>query len=258
VRWCVGTSGFAYDAWVGPFYPAELAGAQRLAFYAERLPAVEINSTFYRMPKAAVLEGWVAQVPAEFRFALKAPRRITHAKPSEATGDAVAHLLRTAAALGERQGPVLFQFPPWARKDLARLRELLAAVPDGARVAFEFRHRSWLDEEVYGVLRDAGAALAAADFDDPERRVPLVATAPFGYLRLRAADYADAALCGFRDAIAALPWQEAYVFFKHEDAGAAPRLAERLLALAGAERRGPRRAARPASAAHERARGEAG
>jgi uncharacterized protein YecE (DUF72 family) len=229
MHWRVGTSGFAYDEWAGSFYPEDLPGAQRLAFYAARLPAVEINNTFYRMPKAPVLEGWAAQVPERFRFALKAPRRITHAKGFAFEPDAVAHLFRVAAALGDRLGPVLFQLPPWLRKDTAKLRALLAALPAGARVALEFRHRSWIDEEVDALLRDAGVALCAADFDEADRAVPIAATAPFGYLRLRAADYADADLDRWAGQIGEQPWQEAYVFFKHEDAGAAPRLAARLL-----------------------------
>ncbi|HSJ97505.1 MAG TPA: DUF72 domain-containing protein, partial [Myxococcota bacterium] len=232
MRWRVGTSGFSYDEWTGSFYPEELPGSQRLAYYAARLPAVEINNTFYRMPKAAVLEGWAAQAGPGFRFALKAPRRITHAKASDDVGDSIAHLFRVSTALGESGGPVLFQLPPWARKDVARLRGWLAAAPAGRPVALEVRHPSWLDDEVFGALRDAGAALCAADFDEPERAVPLLATARFGYLRLRAADYDDAALRRWADEIAAQPWDEAYVFFKHEDAGAAPRLAARLLALA--------------------------
>jgi uncharacterized protein YecE (DUF72 family) len=248
MRWRVGTSGFSYDEWAGSFYPEELPGAQRLAYYAARLPAVEINNTFYRMPKPSVLEGWAAQAGPGFRFALKAPRRITHAKAGEDTSEAAAHLFRVSAALGEACGPVLFQLPPWARKDLARLRGWLAAAPEGRAVALEVRHPSWLDDEVYTALREAGAALCAADFDEPARAVPLVATARFGYLRLRAADYDDAALRRWADEIAAQGWDEAYVFFKHEDAGAAPRLAARLLALATGEApavREPQRAPRP-------------
>jgi uncharacterized protein YecE (DUF72 family) len=232
MHWRVGTSGFSYDEWTGSFYPEELPATQRLAYYAARLPAVEINNTFYRMPKPAVLEGWAAQVPAHFRFTLKAPRSITHAKATADTSGGAAHLFQVSAVLGERCGPVLLQLPPWAGKDIPRLRAWLAAAPAGRPVALEVRHPSWLDDEVYTVLRDAGAALCAADFDEPERAVPLVATARFGYLRLRAADYDDVALRRWADEIAAQPWDEAYVFFKHEDAGAAPRLAARLLALA--------------------------
>ena len=234
MRWRVGTSGFSYDGWAGSFYPPALPGARRLAFYASQLPAVEINNTFYRMPKPAVLAGWAAQVPASFRFALKAPRRITHAKGFAFEPDAIAHLFGVADALGGRLGPVLFQLPPWLRKDVARLRELLAAVPPGRRAALEFRHRSWLDDEVHALLRERDTALCAADFDEAEKRVPVVATASFGYLRLRAADYGDDALRAWIAEIAAPPWQDVYVFFKHEEAGAAPRLAARLLELAGA------------------------
>jgi uncharacterized protein YecE (DUF72 family) len=261
MEWRAGTSGFSYDEWVGPFYPEELPGAKRLAYYAERLPAVEINNTFYRLPKAEMLAGWAARVPPGFRFALKASRRITHAAKDADPSDAVAHLFRAAEALGEQLGPVLFQLPPWARKDVARLRALLALVPDGHRVAFEFRHPSWLDDEVYAALREAGAALCAADFDDAEKAVPLVATAPFGYVRLRAADYPTPQLRAWADSIGSQPWREAYVFFKHEDEGAAPLLARRLLAIAqgldpeeiaAAPKRAPAPARRPARATPRR------
>jgi uncharacterized protein YecE (DUF72 family) len=240
--WRIGTSGFSYDAWTGPFYPQALPASARLGFYAERLPAVEINNTFYRMPRASVLSGWAAAVPPGFRFALKAPRRITHARADTDPRDATVHLFDQLEALGERLGPVLFQLPPWARKDLDRLRALLAPVPAGRRVAVEFRHPSWLDDEVRAALREAGAALCAADFDDPAKRVPLVATASFGYVRLRAAAYDDRALGRWVEEIAAQEWDEAFVFFKHEDEGIAPVLAARMLGLAaGAGSRRPSR-----------------
>jgi uncharacterized protein YecE (DUF72 family) len=247
MHWNVGTSGFSYDAWSGSFYPEDLPGADRLAFYAERLPSVEINNTFYRMPKTAVLAGWAERVPEPFRFALKAPRSITHKKDAQPE-DAVPHLFRMTEALGERLGPVLFQLPPWARKDIPKLRALLAPVPPGRKIALEFRHPSWQDDEVMNVLRDASAALCAADFDDESKRVPLIATTTFGYVRLRAADYDDTQLRAWADQIDAQGWDESFVFFKHEDAGAAPRLAERLLAIAGSawsERKGPKRARAP-------------
>jgi len=247
MHWNVGTSGFSYDEWSGSFYPEDLPGAERLAYYAERLPAVEINNTFYRMPKAAVLAGWAERVPAPFRFALKAPRSITHKKDAQ-PADAVPHLFRMAEGLGENLGPVLFQLPPWSRKSIEKLRALLALVPAGRKVAVEFRHASWLDDEVFAVLREANAALCAADFDDEAKQVPLIATATFGYVRLRAADYDDAQLRAWATQIAAQPWTESFVFFKHEDAGAAPKLAERLLAITGSEwsaRKGPKRAPAP-------------
>ena len=232
MQWRVGTSGFSYDAWAGPFYPEDLPDKKRLAWYAERLPAVEINNTFYRMPKADVLAGWARAAPEEFRFVLKAPRRITHAKKDADPTDAVAHLFRTAATLGERLGPVLFQLPPWARKDLAHLRTLLAPVPRGRRVAVEFRHPSWLDEEVDAFLREHGVARCAADFEEEHKSVPLVATAPFGYVRLRAEAYDDDALRGWIATLSAPGFDECFVFFKHEDEGVAPKLALRLLELA--------------------------
>lgn len=247
MHWNVGTSGFSYDEWVGSFYPESLPGAERLAYYAERLPAVEINNTFYRMPRSAVLAGWSARVSAPFRFALKAPRSITHKKDADFAG-AIPHLFKMADALGENLGPVLFQLPPWSRKDIPKLRSLLAPVPRGHEIAVEFRHESWLDDQVFAVLREHDAALCAADFDDESKRVPLIPTATFGYVRLRAADYDDAQLQTWAGQIAAQPWTAAFVFFKHEDAGAAPKLAERLLALTGAEwstRKGPKRAPLP-------------
>lgn len=234
MHWRIGTSGFSYDAWTGPFYPPKLPAARRLAFYAERLPAVEINHSFHRMPNATVLAGWSAAVPPGFRFALKAPRRITHARAGSDPRDAIVHLFRQLEALGERCGPVLFQLPPWARRDPARLQALLAPVPPGRRVALEVRHPSWLDDEVYALLRERGVALCAADFDEPERRVPLVPTARFGYARLRAAAYDDGALRAWVAELAACGWEEVFVFFKHEDEGIAPRLAARMLELAGA------------------------
>jgi uncharacterized protein YecE (DUF72 family) len=253
MRWSVGTSGFSYDEWVGPFYPTDLSGAKRLAYYAERLPAVEINNTFYRMPRAHVLAGWASRVPASFRFALKAPRSITHAKEPD-FARAVPHLFAMADALGDRLGPVLFQLPPTAQKDVAKLRALLAQVPAERRVALEFRHASWLDDEVFAALRDANAALCAADFDDEAKRVPLVATADFGYVRLRADAYDDAQLRDWASALTTRGWREVFVFFKHEDAGVAPQLATRLLRIAGVpapelpERFGPRRVPAPKKA----------
>jgi uncharacterized protein YecE (DUF72 family) len=235
MEWRVGTSGFSYEEWTGAFYPADLPGAQRLEYYAERLPTVEINNTFYRMPSASVLAGWAERVPQGFRFALKAPRRITHAAKNSKDADptsAVAQLFRVTASLGDRLGPVLFQLPPWSRKDLGRLRALLALVPAGWQAAIEFRHTSWLDDETWAVLREAGVALCTADFDGATKNVPLVATASFGYVRLRAAAYDDAQLAAWVDGIRAQPWQESFVFFKHEDAGVAPVLARRMLAIA--------------------------
>ncbi len=246
MRWQVGTSGFSYDAWKGSFYPEDLPARRRLAFYAERLPSVEINNTFYRLPRAAMLAGWAEQVPEDFRFALKASRRITHFSRLRETDELVGVLFGAAEALGPRLGCVLFQLPPNFEKDLERLRRFLGSLPAGRRAAFEFRHPSWHDSEVEALLREADAASCVADTEGggPPERLP--AAGSWGYLRLRGERYGDDALRAWASAAEAQGWDEAYVFFKHEDEGAGPALASRLLSLVhGEARRGPQRAARP-------------
>lgn len=227
-----GTSGFSYKEWKGGFYPSGITEAGMLAYYAAQLPSVEINNTFYRMPRADMLAGWAGQVPADFRFALKASRRITHQQVLKNCLDPVTYLFKAASALGERLGPVLFQLPPFLKKDVARLGEFLAILPDGCRAAFEFRQRSWFDDEVYELLRARDAALVCGDGEDPAKSPPLVATASWGYLRLRAPDYSDGDLDRWAESIRAQPWQETYAFFKHETRG--PELALGLGARFGA------------------------
>lgn len=227
-----GTSGFSYPSWKGSFYPADLPQAEMLAYYAARLPAVEVNNTFYRMPSANALAAWRDRVPAAFRFALKAPQRVTHRLRLRDAADPVGHFHRVAAELGDRLGPVLYQLPPGMKKDLPRLQDFLALLPAGDRVAFEFRHPSWFSDDVYGALRARNAALCVAESEKLE--VPLVATADFGYLRLRREAYAPSDLTAWAERIQAQPWGEAFAFFKHEDPGKGPRLAEALGALAGA------------------------
>ncbi len=219
MRLRAGTSGFSYKEWKGSFYPDKLPSSGMLEFYASELPAVEINNTFYRMPKADVLAGWAAQVPADFRFVLKASRRITHQQQLRDSLDSVTYLFKIAAILEERLGPVLFQLPPFLKKNVALLRDFLAILPDGCRAAFEFREASWFDDEVYEALGERNAALVGGDMDDPRRAPPLVATADWGYLRLRAADYSAADLDRWATTLAVQPWQEAYAFFKHETRG---------------------------------------
>ena len=202
-----------------------------LGYYAERLSTVEINSTFYRMPKREVLEGWAAQVPEDFVFVLKASRRITHhARLKEVSFDSLEYLWSVATALGSHLGPILFQLPPNFRKDVDRLSAFLKALPEDLRAAFEFRNDTWFDDDVYRSLEEGGHALCLADVDNTERP-SLVSTADWGYLRLRREDYSDEALRAWVAAIRDQPWKEAFVFFKHEDEGAAPRLATRLLEL---------------------------
>jgi uncharacterized protein YecE (DUF72 family) len=231
VRLRVGTSGYSYKEWRGSFYPEDLKPPEMLGYYAERLGAVEINNTFYRMPKAEVLSGWAEQVPADFRFALKASRRITHFKRlKDSSVEDVAYLLETAKSLGAALGPVLFQLPPNFKRDEERLEDFLAALPSGQRAAFEFRNASWFEEGVFERLRSHGVELVLSDTGS-EDDAPLVATGKNGYLRLRRPDYEDADLAGWVERIREQPWEEVLVFFKHEDEGAGPRLAARFREL---------------------------
>jgi uncharacterized protein YecE (DUF72 family) len=231
VRLFAGTSGFSYDGWAGTFYPEDLPAAGRLAFYAAKLPAVEINNTFYRMPKPELLAGWAAQVPAGFRFALKASQRITHIKRLKEVDGEVKFLLGAARQLGDKLGPVLYGLPPNLKKDAPRLAAFLTLLPSDVKAAFEFRNPTWLDEEVFTLLKSAGAALCVAD--DEKGTTPFEATAPWGYLRLRREDYAEADLAAWAEKVRGAGWDEAYVFFKHEEEGAAPVLARRFSELSG-------------------------
>ncbi len=219
MRILVGTSGFAYKEWRGSFYPEKIREKEMLRYYAERLGTVEINNTFYRMPGRETLLRWSEQVGAGFTFVLKAPQRITHRQRLSAeSAGTVAFLFETASALAEHLGPVFFQTPPFFKKDLGRLQAFLALLPPERPVAFEFRHESWFDEEVYAALRTRNAALVLADKDQSaETELSIVPTADWGYLRLRRLDYDDGALRAWAERIRAQPWQRAFVFFKHEE-----------------------------------------
>jgi uncharacterized protein YecE (DUF72 family) len=204
-----------------------------LPFYAKRFSTVEINNTFYRMPSEKILVNWCAQVPEGFAFVLKAPRRITHIKKLKDVADDVAYLLKTVAALGQKRGPLLFQFPPFFRKNLTILSDFLGLLSPDGQSALEFRHQSWFDDEVFAVLRKHNVGLCLADADN-ELTIPFVATAKWGYVRLRRPDYSDADLRDWAKQIGDQPWKEAFVFFKHEEAGKGPQFASRFLELAGA------------------------
>ncbi|PYJ61975.1 MAG: DUF72 domain-containing protein [Verrucomicrobia bacterium] len=227
----VGTSGYSYKEWKGTFYPEDLPDKQMLRFYGERFRSVEINNTFYRMPKASVLEAWAKEVPADFMFVLKASQRITHHQRLKDADDSVSYLLEVAGALKERLGPLLFQLPPYLRKDAPRLREFLALLPSDRRAAFEFRHQSWFDDEVFGLLRDHRAVLCIAEAEN-ELEIPFVSTADWGYLRLRRPDYGDAELKAWAKRVHEQEWREAFIFFKHEEEGKGPEMAKRFLKLA--------------------------
>lgn len=210
----VGSSGFSYDFWKGSFYPGDIDGDAMLEFYGTRFRTVEINNTFYRMPKAEVLQRWAAAVPDDFRFAIKASRRITHDNKLVGTADNVSYLYRQLEHLGDKLGCVLFQCPPYLRKNVELLRGFFDTLPADHRAVIELRHRGWFDDEVYALLSERGVGLCISDEDNPE---PVMrATAPFGYLRLREADYEEAALRGWIDRLAA-QWPTAYMFFKHEE-----------------------------------------
>jgi len=225
-----GTSGFSYDEWKGSFYPDDLAKDAMLGFYAGRFDAVEINNTWYRMPSDSVLGQWAGEVPESFRFVLKANRQITHFKRLKPEAlEPMEYFWDRATTLGDRLGPILLQLPPNLKKDLPRLRDFLAAAPSAMRAAFEFRHDSWLDDDVYATLSEHSAALVIAQTEDDE--TPLVATTDWGYLRLRKVDYGAGEVEAWAERVAAQPWREAYVFFKHEDEGTGPRLAARFLGV---------------------------
>lgn len=222
-----GTCGFAYPEWKGSFYPAELPASRMLAAYAERLPTVEIDSTFYRPPDPTTLAGWYRAVPREFRFALKAPREITHERRLVGIAGEVRAFLLSAAELEEKLGPILFQLPPTLGKDLALLNDLLALLPRGGRIALELRHRSWRDDAALSALREAGVALCGVDAVEGEPWI--VPTARFGYLRLQRARSSGRALTRWVERIRAQPWDEAFVYFKFP--GSAPAMARAMARL---------------------------
>jgi uncharacterized protein YecE (DUF72 family) len=224
-----GTSGYSYKEWKGVFYPEKLPAGEMLRFYAGRFRTVEINNTFYRMPAETMLAHWAEQVPAEFAFALKAPRRITHEKRLREAGPEVAAFLERSRALGAKLGAILFQLPPFLKKDLPKLEEFLRLLPPDPPVAFEFRNASWQDDAVHAALRARGAMICTADTDTGA--TPLVATAACGYLRLRRTQYDDGELRDWAERIAAQPWTRAYVYFKHEDGALGTRFAQRFTEL---------------------------
>jgi uncharacterized protein YecE (DUF72 family) len=224
----IGTSGYSYPEWKGRFYPEKLPAAKMLAYYAERFSTVEINATFYRLPSAKMLNGWATQTPATFAVTLKAPRRITHDAKLQRCDEILHVFLDVAETLGRKLGVFLFQLPPSFRKDLAVLTAFLDLLPPGTRAAFEFRHASWLDEDVFAALKRRNLALCIADSE--KMHTPAVATADYGYFRLRDEGYQDKDLVRWAKTIAGLAskWTDAFVYFKHEEHGLGPEFANRL------------------------------
>src|SRR2546423_66681 len=225
----VGTSGYNYPEWKGSFYPADLAAKKMLPYYAERFPTVEINYTFYRMPTEKLVAGWAEQVPSPYRFTLKAPRRITHDSRLKDVGDSVARFCEVASTLGGKLGTLLFQLPPFLRKDLALLDAFLPQLPHGTRAAFEFRHASWFDEEVFGRLAAKNLSVCIADSE--KLSTPVRITADYAYFRLRDEGYQPDDIRRWADTIAAstASCRDAFVYFKHEESGKGPEFARLLM-----------------------------
>jgi uncharacterized protein YecE (DUF72 family) len=216
VKLLAGTSGYAFKEWKGAFYPKDLKDDAMLGYYASKFDAVEINNTFYRLPKQNVLLDWAARVPANFTFALKASQRITHhARLKEECADTVDYLLKNTAALGDRLGPILFQLPPNLKKDATRFRGFLGLLPSDRRYVFEFRHDSWFDDEIYDAMRERDIAMCIIEQD--EFRCPVVSTASWGYLRLHRLDYSGTELAEWAKCVNGQGWRTAYVFFKHDE-----------------------------------------
>jgi uncharacterized protein YecE (DUF72 family) len=230
----VGTSGWQYSSWKGTFYPKGVPQRAWLGFFAERFPTVEVNNSFYMLPKASSFERWRDETPPGFVVTVKANRYITHIRRLRDAADPVSTFWARARLLGPKLGPVLFQLPPRFGVDLALLREFLGVLPDGIRAAFEFRDRSWERDEVYAALDCAGAAFVLAD--RPAARVPDVVTGGWSYVRFHqgrpgVADYPREKLRRWADRIAGMPARETFVYFNNDPGGAAVRDAMTLTAM---------------------------
>lgn len=225
-----GTSGFSYKEWRGPFYPEDLSDKAFLSYYSERLNAVEINNTFYRMPKKDVLRSWDEQTPDHFRFVIKASRRITHFKRLKEAEEPLGYLVTNTEVLGEKLGAVLFQLPPNFRCNVARLNDFVDLLPEDFPAVMEFRHESWLCDDVFDILQRKNIPLCLADTEDEDAlALKLPATANWCYVRLRKPDYDKASLKTWADYLAKGGFQSSMLMFKHETAGAGPLLAESFL-----------------------------
>jgi uncharacterized protein YecE (DUF72 family) len=227
----IGTSGFQYAEWKGNFYPEDLPAAKMLPFYAERLNTTEINYTFHRIPAAKTIANWSALTPPRFRFSLKAPQKITHFARLRDCADTMRYFHDVISALGDKLGPVLFQLPPNFKKDTLLLADFVNSFPTGMRAAFEFRHQSWFEDEVFNALQARNIALCIADTED--LTTPQIATADYGYLRLRREDYATADVERWATFVRGQNknWNDAFVYFKHEEAGIGPKLATEMMKL---------------------------
>ena len=234
MQYYVGTSGFSYKEWKGHFYPEKLSNKNMLEYYSSQLTSVEINNTFYRMPKQEVVENWAATVPRNFRFILKANRRITHFKRLKEAGEVSAYMLGLASSLGPKLGAVLFQLPPNFRKDMDRLTGFLKVLPPKTKAAFEFRHASWFDGEANELIGKKGFALCTADAGDQDFE-PELSQAKWGYVRLRKPAYSEKELQSWHTRIMERNWKHCFVFFKHEDEAAGPNMAKNFISMTKVE-----------------------
>ena len=225
----IGTSGFQYAEWKGTFYPEDMPSSKMLPYYAERFATTEINYSFHRIPSAKTIDGWFKATPARFKFSLKAPQKVTHWAKLRNCGDTLRYFHQVICDLEKKLGCVLFQLPPTLKKDAALLEAFLADVPDGMRCAFEFRDPVWFSDDVYELLKAKNAALCIADSE--KVATPEIATADYGYLRLRREDYQEADIARWAEAVRArsAQWSDAFVYFKHEESGIGPKFARQMI-----------------------------
>jgi uncharacterized protein YecE (DUF72 family) len=230
----IGTSGFQYAEWKGNFYPEDLPAAKMLPFYAERLNTTEINYTFHRIPAAKTIDNWSKLTPAKFRFALKAPQKITHWSKLRDCADTMRYFHDVVSGLGDKLGPVLFQLPPNFKKDTFVLADFVNCLPTGARAAFEFRHESWFADDVWEILKSRNVALCLNE--TAEFAAPKISTADYGYLRLRREDYTTADVERWAEFAREQNecWSDAFIYFKHEEAGIGPKLAKQMMEILAA------------------------
>ncbi|MDB5556091.1 MAG: hypothetical protein JWL86_6075 [Rhizobium sp.] len=227
----IGTSGYSYKEWKGSFYPNDLPVKRMLRYYGEHFSTVESNSTFRRLPTDVAIKAWANEVPADFKFALKAPQQITHFRRLRDVEEPLSKLIEVTSVLKNRLGPILFQLPPNFKKDVPRLEAFLKLIPRRTQVAFEFRNGSWFDDEVFSLLKSRNVAICLAEAEET-LTTPFIATADFGYVRLRMEEYSDAELDRWTTRIGLQKWTEAYIFFKHEDEANGPGFAKRMMARA--------------------------
>lgn len=225
----VGTSGFQYPEWKGKFYPNDLSAAKMLPCYADRFSTTEINYSFRRIPSESTISKWAGATPQQFKFSFKAPQRITHFAKLGNCQEILGVFVKAISLMNHKLGVVLFQLPPQFKKDAQRLSEFLPLLPNETRSAFEFRHESWFDDEVFEILKRFNVALCVAE--NEEFKVPPVSTSNFGYLRLRREDYTTTDLAKWADWISEQPWKETFIYFKHEELAVGPRFATDFLRL---------------------------